>query len=366
MVIPADDIRTENRQITYWKQTLSDHAKQISAIRGRLMRAVVIPSAIILIWVLSACTAEPTGPRLVAQNPVEAGQATATPEPLPTLIELATEEISPSPFPTSLVTSERLSPANIVTVEADFVIVTPTLPPSKTPTTTPTQTTTPSITPPPTIPVTATATAPFFPTPLFTPTFAIIANPVNELCQTQWQYIQPPPQGCPMFPATVGQGVYQTFERGYMLWVAPKEIYVLYSDGLTPFWTRFDDTFAEGTGQFPNPPWKDPSIDPSAPQGLYQPVRGFGRLWRNEDQHPQKAVVRDRIGWGTMEFEQPYSVTKQVRNDGTIFLNDPNGRFFQLTPAGVWQIYAGLSSPFTGGSTGGDLPPGGVPQLPLP
>jgi len=95
-------------------------------------------------------------------------------------------------------------------------------------------------------------------------------------------------------------------------------------------------------------------------------VRGFGKLWRNEEQNPQKALVRDRVGWGTMEHEQPYSVTKQVRNDGTIFLNDPNGRFFQLAPAGAWQIYAGLSSPFTGGSTGGNPPPGAPPQLPLP
>jgi hypothetical protein len=321
---------------------------------------------LLILSMLTACGTETTGPRLVAQNPVEASATAAATETeaLPTLIELATEEISASPFPTSQVTSERLSPANIVTVEADFVIVTPTLPPSKTPSQTPTQTTTPTISPTPTFPVTATATSFFFPTPLFTPTFAIVSNPVSELCLTQWQYIQPPPQGCPIFPATVGQGVFQTFERGYMFWVAPNEIYVLYSDGQTPYWTRFDDTFAEGTGQFPNPPWKDPSIDPTAPQGLYQPVRGFGKLWRNEEQNPQKAVVRVRVGWGTMEFEKPYSVTKQVRTDGTIFLNDPNGRFFQLTPAGAWQIYAGLSSPFTGSVPATPLPGGA--SLPLP
>ena len=181
--------------------------KQSSVIQHGVVRLVMLSVVIMMLWVLSACGAEPTGPRLVAQNPLEAGEATATTEAMPTLIELATEQIGPSPFPTSIVTSERLSPANIVTVEADFVIVTPTLPPSKTPTTTPTVTTTPSITPPPTFPVTATATALFFPTPMFTPTFAIVSNPVNELCLTQWQYIQPPPQGCPMFPATVSQGV---------------------------------------------------------------------------------------------------------------------------------------------------------------
>lgn len=298
---------------------------------------------------LAACETDQTnGPRLVAQNTLDANATE-----LPTLVQLPATAL-----PTAVVTSELMSPVEVVTIPADFVIVTPTLPPSKTPTQTNTQTTTPTISPTPTITVTSSVTAPTFPTAVFSPTPAVVSNPVTELCMSQWEYIQPPPQGCPIYPATVGQGVYQEFERGYMFWVAPKEIYVLYNDGGLPLWTRFDDTFVEGTGQFPNSPWKDPYYDSIAPAGRWQPVRGFGKLWRNEDQHPQKALVQNRIGWGTMEFEKPYSIIKQVRTDGTIFLRDPDGRWFQLTPAGPWQLYAGNSIP---PGTGG----GGV-NIPLP
>jgi hypothetical protein len=158
--------------------------------------------------------------------------------------------------------------------------------------------------------------------------------------------------------------VYQEFERGFMFWIPPSEIYVLYNDNVLPYWTRFDDTFIEGTGNFPNSPWKDPYYDTIAPPGRYQPVRGFGKLWRNEDQNPQKAVVQGRVGWGMMQNEQPYSAMKQTREDGTIFISDPNGRVFQLIPAGAWQIYAGLSSPFTNNNTG-NLGGGNV-NVPLP
>ncbi|MBC8099096.1 MAG: hypothetical protein H7Y11_06610, partial [Armatimonadetes bacterium] len=75
--------------------------------------------------------------------------------------------------------------------------------------------------------------------------------------------------------------------------------------------------------------------------GRWQPVRGFGKLWRNEEQNPFKAVVRGRIGCGSLEFEQPYSAMKQTRTDGTIFISDPQGRVYQLIPAGAWVIYAG-------------------------
>jgi hypothetical protein len=325
-----------------------------------MLRARILVLSFVLI-LCTACQGEATGPRLVAQN---------TLDPLPTLIEVdpTTAEVAPTiTSPAPGVTSERMSPMNVITVQADYVLVTPTLPPSKTPTRTPTLTTTPPITLTPTITVTSSMTAPTFPTPIFSPTVAMVSNPINELCMSQWQFIQPPPAGCPFAPATVGQGVYQTFERGHMFWVAPREIYVLYTDGTTPYWTRFDDTFLEGTGNFPLSPWKDPWFDdPTNPEacpgnGRWQPVRGFGKLWRNEDQNPYKAVVRGRVGCGTMEFEQIYSAYKQTRTDGTVFINDSNGRYYQLTPGGGWQMYAGATSPYVNPASSLS-----APNIPLP
>jgi hypothetical protein len=55
-------------------------------------------------------------------------------------------------------------------------------------------------------------------------------------------------------------------------------------------WFCFNDTFVEGEAEI------DPSLIP--PEGMYQPRRGFGKLWRNNPE------VKDRLGWAlTPEFE---------------------------------------------------------------
>lgn len=296
---------------------------------------------LLLLFTLAACASSPEisgdAPILledVALNPT-------TPAPTPVLSATPTTDapiVTPTPFE-----SELLAPLQVVTIEADFVIVTPTLPPSKTPTHTPTNTQPPTFTPTPTITVTATATAPLFPTSVIVPITAVIPMPIDQLCPSAWDFIVPPPAGCPFAPSTVTQGVYQSFERGYMFWDgSTRQIFVLFNDGQLPYWTRFDDTFFEGSGQFPDYPWKDPIIDGQTPQGFFQPVRGFGRLWRNEDNNPTKGTVRGRVGWGTIE-EIPYSLKKQTRQDGTLFLNTPDGRVFQLTPGGMWMQYAGMA-----------------------
>ena len=125
------------------------------------------PIAIIslIIVVCAACSSAPaqnaTGPRLV-------GESTLAPsEPaLPTASSNGrrTPTFDPAASPPATATQplEVISPLEQVTVDAGFVLVTPTLPPSKTPTTTitPTVTITPSQPVTPTITVTATATAP--------------------------------------------------------------------------------------------------------------------------------------------------------------------------------------------------------------
>lgn len=295
-----------------------------------MLRPIIL--ALLLGLLLAACTAPPDdGPRLLAEStlapttPPPTVTPSNTPDPL-----AATPEISASPT-----FSEMVSPLQLVTAPADVVIVTPTLPPSKTPTRTPTSTASPTLSPTPTQTVTATATLFLYPTAIVTPIPAPIIAPIDQLCPSNWAYIQPPPPGCPLAPATVGQGVYQTFERGHMVWVGQQNaIYVMYSDGMTPYWTRYPDTFDENIH-----PWDDPSLDGSAPPNTWQPRRGFGKLWRERAQEE----VRNRIGWATMRLEAPYSVKIQTRDDGTIFVNDSSGRVFMLSPAGGWNLYAGYS-----------------------
>lgn len=87
---------------------------------------------------------------------------------------------------------------------------------------------------------------------------------------------------------------YQTFEQGVMIWRGDEQrIYVLFSDGS---WRVFADTFREG----------DPEMDATLrpPEDRLQPVRGFGKVWR---EYPD---VRAKIGWATAREE---GVTAQVQ-----------------------------------------------------
>ncbi len=91
---------------------------------------------------------------------------------------------------------------------------------------------------------------------------------------------------CPAGPATFSWAAEQVFEGGRMIWFqADNVIYVFDDDrgrdGAPSL--QFVDTWT------PDEPESDPSIIP--PQGLYQPIRGFGKVWRNEPR------VREQLGW---------------------------------------------------------------------
>lgn len=78
--------------------------------------------------------------------------------------------------------------------------------------------------------------------------------------------------------------VAQPFEHGVMLWRSDTgQIFALWTQDGRQNWRAFEDTFAEG----------EPEIDPAltAPGGLQQPARGFGKIWR---QNPE---LREALGW---------------------------------------------------------------------
>lgn len=286
---------------------------------GKSPLLVVFVMVVLLLAACEGAINEPQGPRLVLEVT------------LPPSTYAPTRVLSLTPEALPEVTSELVSPLDMITLEANYVLVTPTLPPSKTPTLTPTITPTPSLTPTPTETVTATATAPLFPTSIILPVTAVVANPLPQVCDSTWFFIQPRPPSCPLNAPSASQGVFQMFQNGFMIWVGQVDaIYVLYHDQSQPRWQVFKDFFDEGM------PEDDPAyaIAPSA--GLWQPRRGFGMLWRSN------AAVRQRIGWGTEQWERPYSVMVQTGSDGTLFVNDPNGGIFAIVAGGSnWQFFSG-------------------------
>lgn len=78
----------------------------------------------------------------------------------------------------------------------------------------------------------------------------------------------------------------QAFQYGRMFWLQPsREIWVMIDgeDDTGGVWTVHADTFEEGMPEF------DPALIP--PNGLYQPERGFGKLWR------ENAAIQEALGW---------------------------------------------------------------------
>lgn len=107
-----------------------------------------------------------------------------------------------------------------------------------------------------------------------------------------------PPTPLPAnFPTNVAAQVQlaeQVFQDGRMFWIRhTRQIWVMVngpSGSSGGDWYCFNDTFVEGEAE------TDPALVP--PEGLIQPRRGFGKLWRT---HPE---LKDGLGWAmTPEFE---------------------------------------------------------------
>jgi len=300
--------------------------------RMRVFKRLSATIIVVLALGLAACGSAPSQSGLVLldnvtltpTNPLPTRFITDTPTPQATVTPGATDDGPPS--------SERLSPLEVITVEADFVLITPTLPPSKTPTASPTYTYTPTVTPTPSITVTATATMQAFPTSIVIPVTAPVAQPLPQICDSTWFFIEPRPASCPLSPPMSGQGVFQRFENGYMVWVGMQNaIYVMYNDAASPRWEVYRDQFVEGMPE-DSPDYANP---PRA--GVWQPRRGFGMLWRDN------AAVRQRIGWAIDEWEMPFSVQNQTAPEGTLFISDALGGVFSLLPGGSnWARHSGF------------------------
>ncbi|HLV36309.1 MAG TPA: hypothetical protein VKY59_14375 [Spirillospora sp.] len=277
----------------------------------------------LIFWLfVFGCTSDPgisAGPRLVQEVTVEPTVA------LPTRAATVTAVVIP------VSTSERVSPLEVATVEGrypEFVLVTPTLPPSKTPT--PTATISPTYTA--TRPPTATVLPPLFPTQVQVfITSAAVQPAINssQSCATGWFFSQPIASACPLGASLTSAASFQQFQQGFMVWVGEQDaIYAVYDSANHPRWQVFKDNFEDGMPEY------DPSLVVLQPPYTWQPRRGFGLVWR------ENPSVRERIGWAVREWEEPYTIRLQIGMDGSVFFEDPRGGIIVLKPGGQgWDRY---------------------------
>ena len=151
-------------------------------------------------------------------------------------------------------------------------------------------------------------------------------------CPDTW-FFDDEPDICPMDAPLTSAGALQGFEGGTMIWVEEENhIYVLFSDENSPGWSRHVDEWDPGE------PEDDPTL--AAPDGFYQPVRGFGLVWREEP------GVRDRLGWAVNDeagFTTMVQRTSYAKYNETYILAQ-DGEIWRLLPErSRWEKIAGDS-----------------------
>jgi len=125
--------------------------------------------------------------------------------------------------------------------------------------------------------------------------------------------------GCPRGAPVPVFAARQHFQKGQMIWREDQQwIYVLYNDGR---WEGYADRWIEGD------PEDDPALIP--PEGLQQPIRGFGRVWR-ENLGGAKAP----IGWA-QEKEQGQTAQIQEWDYGIVLRF--GGEDIILLDRGAWR-----------------------------
>ncbi|NLT72951.1 MAG: hypothetical protein GXX94_01975 [Chloroflexi bacterium] len=114
--------------------------------------------------------------------------------------------------------------------------------------------------------------------------------------------------GCPSMPAVRENWGWQPFEGGTAFWRRDThQVLMLLGDGrLVPF----EDRWLEGM--------PDEACEADAPEGLWQPIRGFGLVWCNEP------GMREALGWAESP-EEPILATYQLFGTGLLLQSDEHG-----------------------------------------
>ncbi|MCP5101461.1 MAG: hypothetical protein GY943_38435 [Chloroflexi bacterium] len=140
-------------------------------------------------------------------------------------------------------------------------------------------------------------------------------------CPYPWFFANHP-NICAQDVAIVSAAAMQQFEHGLMIWVGQEErIYILYDDvEYTTRWDIIRDEWEDGD------PIDDPSIVP--PTGYYQPIRGFGLVWR------ELPLVRDRLGWAVAGEEAFITAVQRTSYSkyNEIYIKTPDGKIWRLLP----------------------------------
>ncbi len=165
---------------------------------------------------------------------------------------------------------------------------------------------------------------------------------VKLQCQNLRQWFFPnPPQNCPAAQAATSYAVGQYFEDGFMIWIQePDSFYVFYQGQDAAGFQTFDWVIDPGTalkrGASP-----DNRVGEPTPAGLFEPVSGFGMVWRGEI-NGIRPDVRERLGWATepeFAFDSAHQcMTLSLMRYWVCFQRGPRGEILHLHPDSTAQV----------------------------
>lgn len=173
-------------------------------------------------------------------------------------------------------------------------------------------------------------------------------------CQNRYPwFFTNPPARCPAAPATASPAAFQRFEQGLMVWVdgapgpADDLFYVfLEESGTQAALPRTVLTLAAPfifkAGASPNN-----RVGETPPTGRFEPVSGFGQLWRGEFEtgaNSEFANLRTRLGWA-LAPEEGYEFTRQCEASRypTCYVRLPGNRILAIhsdSTVGARQLWA--------------------------
>lgn len=299
---------------------------------------VVVPTLAVLPTLTETPFIAPT--RTATPLPEEEGQS-PTPSATPTAGNTSTPSASPTPTSTNTIT-----PSLTITNTAS-----PTA--TRRPTSTPPQAglgvlaltalaaTVLPVTQPPVAPtLLAQPTLPPGVVPTFTPLTPFAPGTPTLPCPvtappTIAQYLTSNPMvagslGCPVGLPQFVTGGAQVFQGGLMYFVSGTPNYIYSLTGSDGRFRRFVDSWREGD---------PPGIAETPPPGLIQPIRGFGKVWR------ENSDVRAQLGWaltgelgGSIQvqaFERGRALYLQQRGETIILIDNPDGN------SGTWRAFPG-------------------------
>ncbi len=234
-------------------------------------------------------------PQATLDGGVIVGESTPTPSPQPT-------EVAPSATPVPVVDEPSPTPVDE---------------PSATPSSTATATPEPTATP---VPPTATPLPLPSPSPSPSPTATVSQVSTCSITADPFflGFLNTDPKsaelGCADNLPVASLAEIQPFQNGAMLRREDtRQIYVRYANQR---WTQRPDGWQEGDPLRSD----DPRFAPPGP-GLFQPERGFGRLWESDDQ------LRSALGWATAPAT-PFNAVVQSFNGGVLIGDIASGQVY--------------------------------------